>query len=271
MGQIAPEVVDALYRALLGRSAEPAAIEFWTNAASVDDIIAAIVETPQFQRRVVAQAAMIAASQGSGQEGAEVRRHARLLSGGGLTAVEDLPEETSWPDLLRTLPVDAISRNLIEAPALVLGPYAYQLAEELRTRGGFSEVSVGLEAIDFEARADVLVLTDPSLADALRWSHPHMFDWIRRRVIAPVLSASGLEAGLNDLTLERQREALHKGGFIEVTRLAYRPFGEVEIVFEVTHATAGGPQETILRSPDSSGAPVAWWLVADRVPSFGRP
>jgi hypothetical protein len=271
MGQIAPEVVDALYRALLGRSAEPAAIEFWTTASSVEDIIAAIVATPQFQRRVVVQAAMIGASEGSGQDAAEVRRHARLLSGGGLTAVGDLPEETSWPDLLRTLPIDALSRNVIHGSALVLGPYAQQLAEELRTRGGFKEVSAGLQAIDSEARADVLVLTDPSLADAIRWSHPHMFDWIRRRVITPVLASNGPEAGLNDLTVKRQREELHKRGFLEVTRLAYRPFGDVEVIVDVTHATTGGTHETIQGSPDSSGAPVAWWLVADRVPSFGRP
>jgi hypothetical protein len=42
-------------------------------------------------------------------------------------------------------------------------------------------------------------------------------------------------------------------------------------VVDVTHANGSAPQETVERSQSSPRSPVAWWLVANRVPFFGRP
>lgn len=251
---------------MLGRPAESSAIEFWASAASADTVITGVSASTEYKRRLTSQVAEAADGDGGPFERLSARRQARLLSGEGLTALDDPPEGSSWPDVLRTLPFGGVGRDLTESRAAVLGPYAKELAEELVARAVVTTAEAGLQALRPEARPDVVVFTDPSFVTAMLWSHPHVLERVSRRLVTPVLTGRAMLVTASESELTRQRQQLHQAGFVEVVRLIFRPFSGDELVLDVTHSRPGGFRHRQLQALDPRSLPLATWLVAERRP-----
>jgi hypothetical protein len=259
-----PEVIDALYRALLGRPPDAEGAEFWGRAETVDDVIEGLVATPEHRQRVIE----LATGYGGGSAGAvEARAITRLQMGNGeVTLDEDVPGGVL--KTLETFPMSEVTRGLNSPTVQVLGPYATHLAEELTDRQSV-DATCGFE---LERDPDVLVLTDPAYVQALWAASPATLDAVRLRLITPIRSDLALTDAAVAAELARRRGTLHDLGYIEVLRSYRRRFGDVTTTVDASHTTPDLHQPRVVEIDPVQRwtAPTSFWLIANRVPAYDR-
>lgn len=250
-----PPVVDALYRAMLGRSPDAEGAAHWVTAPSVDAVIEGIAATDTYRRRV------LQAATGFGAESPFALRSAlRLTYSAGLAQLGD---EAPGADAFGALPLAEVTRGLDRPRVQVLGPYAAQLAEEL------PDATAGLDA---EGPCDVLVTTEPESVDALRFVFPDLLADVRLRLACPAPADFTHEASEVEADVARRRGALHALGFIEVLRVHRRRHGDVTTTLDATYTTPDpGTQHRVEHArPNLLDAPRWTWLIANRVPLHDR-
>ena len=198
-----PAVVDALYRAMLGRSPDPEGAAYWATVGSVDAVIEGLSATPDYRQRIMRAAA------GTGADSLLALRTLRLVHSDGLAALGRPAPATSFG----ALPLEEITRDAGRPVVHVLGPYAPQLAEELQRLGTVTAAHAGLK--DASGPCDVLVTTDPEYVGALASLLPQHLDAIGLRLLVPApvdLTLSAEEAAAELLRPDRPaRPRLHRG------------------------------------------------------------
>jgi hypothetical protein len=257
------EVVDALYRALLGRPADPTGIDYWSQFDSVEEVVAGFGQTEEFARR------MNALSPAVGEDRASLPRMARLMLGGGLTSLRIAPHPTAAP-WLQVLPWNALGPTGPHSCVQVLGPYAEQLSAQLLERRLVASTLEGLVVPGRQSGQDpdLLVLTEYEYLDALTWCAPEALTAVRSRVACPVHVPSGRESWAWEAAVRRARLVLHQAGFIEVIRLVQPRYSDAPEVIDVSHTTTDPDDFNlhIVSEPAPLRARLAW-LVGNRVPT----
>lgn len=260
---LAPEVVDALYRALLGRAADPDGAARWAQADSVEQVVAGFATSDEFAGRLESLIAMSA-----GQSAAAGTDPAVALAAGQGHVALGAPQWTSGA-VLTAFPWSEVSLANGPGSARVLGPYARVLASELEARALARTSTAGLPDPAGDHRHDLLILTDPAYLEALATARPDVFAATRRRVLCPTppLPTDPHERGA---VRNRARRALHAAGFVEVAVVVRRRHGGEAQVLGVTHLT---PDPGVLlpvreERPDREGRQA--WFVADRSPGLAR-
>ena len=255
-----PAVVDALYRAMLGRSPDPEGAAYWATVGSVDAVIEGLSATPDYRQRIMRAAA------GTGADSLLTLRTLRLVHSDGLAALGRPAPATSFG----ALPLEEITCDAGRPVVHVLGPYAPQLAEELQRLGTVTAAHAGLK--EATGPCDVLVTTDPEYVGALASLLPQHLDAIGLRLLVPAPVDLTLSAEEAAAELLRARIALHDLGFIEVLRLHRRRHGAVTETLEASYTTPDPTRPRIVghADPDALTAPRTAWLVANRIPRHDR-
>lgn len=258
---VSPEVVSALYVAMLGHPPDEAGLEHWCGAVSVVAVIDALASTDRHRERCAALAA-----EGSGlQNGSDAARSAwRLEHGRGLAELADLPPGVAHHGALEVLPWDSVCAGIDGPEVRVVGRYARELCDELRRREPTADVAVGLDERPLQPD-DVLVLTAGGDLDGVLWGRPQLVRQVRHRIVVPVQLAPSRPADEASALRLAARRRVHDAGFAQVSHLLRRSHGGGTLLVDVTRVAAA-PGELQVEPGDSVPAtlPSATWLVGDR-------
>lgn len=259
-----PEVVDALYRALLGYPPDDEGMAYWCQAGDVDAVIEGLTGTDRFRER---------AARLSGGAAAPVDLSAagtRLARGGGLVELVDPDPRVVVTGALDAVPWDQIRGDGPSPTVRVVGRYARALADEIRARGTQATVCAGTAGV--EETTDVLVLTAGADLPGLLWAAPDVVRAVRERILVPVQLPADLPLDEQRIEHGAVRRALHALGFVEVVHLMRHRHGGEVVRLKVSHATAvAGVSQVVERRGDPQGrVPAATWMVGSRRATVGR-
>ncbi|WP_209305331.1 hypothetical protein, partial [Blastococcus sp. CT_GayMR20] len=208
----------------------------------------------------------------------------RLLATDGLGRLDHRPPS---PAVLRTLPWSEVPDRWGRLPALVLGPYGRELADEVVRRGCIGVARAGLSAAGAPSwatagtggpgaaigdRRGTLVLTDELYVRALSRLRPDVIDGTVLRLLHPVGTRMGEGPEERGLRVLAARRRLHLLGFVEVSQVVGRRYGGEPVVLDTSFAMpVPGELLTVPGATVPDGqTPSAVWLVARRVPAGDR-
>lgn len=258
---VSTEVVEALYRALLGHPADTEGLEFWSSAESAEVVIQGLVATENARDRF---ARLLGAAQaGATVDAAGLLAAVRLEAGRGLTELSDLPVGVAVHRSLEVLPWDAVCHGIQAPQVAVIGQYATELAAELERRVPRAVARPGHLSGESHI-CDVLILTRSGDLAALRSARPDLVRGVRRRLFVPVTLDARVPQDEIVESLRSLRSSLHGLGFMQVRHLLRLRFSAVEKDLGTSFSLAVPGEfsgESTGRLEPASGG----WLVADRV------
>lgn len=260
------DVVDALYRALLGYPADEDGLAHWSAAPSVDDVIAALLSTDRFAERA---AALVDASGAPITATDSAVAALRLEHGAGLMELVDAPDGVAPFAGLDALPWGLVCAGIPDAAVQVVGRYAAELAAELLSRGVTRTAHAGTQGGRWAVAApDVLLLTGTGDLAGLRAARPDLLRAVRSRVVLPVQVPVGRPFDEATALRDKARRYVHACGFTGVRHVFRRRHGGGVVVLDVSAATPtpGALMTTAVTEVDPVLVPMTTWLVGDRAP-----
>lgn len=267
---MAADVIQALYRAMLGYPADDDSVAWWLGK-EVDDLVDAIRITDQFRERSAALADGKRSHHELPAQGAW-----RLEVGRGLTEITPTPTGLTQAESLRLFPWDALqslddaadrSSGADPTSLRVLGRYAEELVRQVTRRIPSAQAWAGLDG--GPSSVDILVLCGHGDIDAVMWGAPQLVHRTRRRLIVPFQVNRRRPPAETDCISDALYRNLHEIGFVRVREMVEHRFGGSTV--QLSESLSGAVPDTRHSTGEPGPALSTAWYVADRCSTSARP